>query len=524
MTDASHGIAPQAAGTRLGPIEAAVATRLETMANDRAIPRTWEHDHTLWQPDPTEITDRLGWLDVLDEMRPQLDDLRGFAREVHEAGFETVVLLGMGGSSLAPEVFYSTFGRGPNGLDLIVLDATDPEQVREVEAAITLERTVFIVASKSGSTIETLSHLDHFWSLVPRGEQFIAITDPGSGLAKLASERGFRRTFLNRSTIGGRYAALSFFGLVPAALIGADLEALTAAAHSMQEACRTEDPASNPGVWLGAVLGEGALAGRDQVTLVLPEAIDTLGYWIEQLIAESTGKHGLGILPIEGEPLGALEVYGERRLFVAIGDIEEARLGPLAEAGHPVVRLPFTDALQLGVEFFRWEFATAIAGQILGINAFDQPNVQEAKDATNAVLAGDEVDPSTPPARDVLAQVVPGEDYLAILAYVPRNEETKRRLQAARVALRDRYRVATTVGFGPRFLHSTGQLHKGGPNNGVFLQIVDADPNDIDVPGRSFTFGRLKQAQALGDLASLRAHGRRVARLSLDELEALAGG
>ena len=507
---------------QLGPIEAAVAARLEAMRRDRVVARTWEHDHTLWRPDPTEITDRLGWLDVLDEMRPHLDDLRAFATELVEAGFETVVLLGMGGSSLAPEVLYSTFGRGTNGLDLIVLDATDPAQVRDIEARIALERTCFIVASKSGSTLETLSHLDYFWSLAPNGAQFIAVTDPGSGLAKLAGNRGFRRTFLNRDTIGGRYAALSYFGLVPAALIGADLEALTARAHAMQEACRVEDPATNPGAWLGAVLGEGALAGRDQVTLVLPPALDTLGYWIEQLIAESTGKQGLGILPIEGEPLGALEVYGERRLFVAIGD--DPRLEALAGAGHPVVRLPFTDAFQLGAEFYRWEFATAVACQLLAINAFDQPNVQEAKDATNRVLAGDEVDPSTAPARDVLAQLVAGEDYLAILAYLPRNEDTKRRLQAARVALRDRHRVATTVGFGPRFLHSTGQLHKGGPNNGVFLQLVGDDPDDIQVPGRPFTFGRLKHAQALGDLESLRAHGRRVARLSLDELETIARG
>lgn len=511
------------AGSTLGPLEGPIAARLEAMRADRSVPRTWERDHTLWQPGPTEISNRLGWLDVLDRMQGELPALRAFADEVADAGYETVVLLGMGGSSLAPEVLYSTFGRGERGLDLIVLDATDPAQIRGIAERIVLERTLFIVASKSGSTVETLSHAAYFWSLLPDGSHFVAITDPGSGLERLAAAYGFRCTFLNPDDIGGRYAALSLFGLVPAALIGADLEAFVAEARGMQEACKAEDPAENPGAWLGAVLGEGALHGRDQVTFVLPPAVDTLGYWVEQLIAESTGKQGKGIVPIEGEPLGALEVYGDRRLFVALGAAPEDAPGleALAAAGHPVVRLPFEGVYQLGAEFYRWEFATAIACQILEINAFDQPNVQEAKDATNRVLAGEAVDPATPPAAEVLASIEAG-DYLAILAYLPRTPEVMGRLHAARVALRDHHRVATTVGFGPRFLHSTGQLHKGGPGNAVFLQIVGDDPQDLEVPGGAFTFGGLKQAQALGDLESLREHGRRVARLSLEELEQLA--
>jgi hypothetical protein len=365
--------------------------------------------------------------------------------------------------------------------------------------------------------VETLSQLAYFWDRIPDGDHFIAITDAGTPLEALGRERGFRRVFLNQPDIGGRYSALSHFGLVPAALIGADVGLLLSRAGEMQEACRPgATAAENPGAWLGAVIGEAALAGRDKLTLFAPDELKALGTWVEQLIAESTGKLGRGILPVEGESLGDPGVYGDDRLFVAIGNHDG--LDDLEAAGHPVVRLPYADRYQLSSEFFRWEYATAVAGHILGINPFDQPNVQEAKDATNKILAGATFDEGTGPVAELLDAVGPS-DYIAILAYVPRNPENIAALQAARMRLRDRHRVATTVGFGPRFLHSTGQLHKGGPGTGVFIQIVGDDPVDLAIPGQEYTFGGLKHAQALGDLESLRAHKRRVARTTMAQME-----
>ncbi|MFN0148640.1 MAG: bifunctional transaldolase/phosoglucose isomerase [Dehalococcoidia bacterium] len=505
-------------GASLGALASAVEARLATIERDRVVERIWENDHTVWKPDPTEITNRLEWLTVVALLQDHSAELEAFARGVAAEGYRTAVLLGMGGSSLAPEVLHATFGVAPGMLDLKVLDTTDPRQIADVEASIDLATTLFIVASKSGGTIETRSQFDYFWEKLPDGAHYVAITDPGSGLEQLGKERGVRRIFRNPAGIGGRYSALSFFGMVPAALIGADVGRFIGRAHEMVHACDRSLPAKeNPGAWLGAVLGEAALAGRDKVTLVLPEALSTLGYWVEQLIAESTGKEGRGIVPVEGEPLGAPEVYGNDRIFIAIGD--DPRLAALEAAGHPVVRLPYSDPYQLGAEFFRWEFATAIAGNVLQINPFDQPNVQEAKDVTGRILDGEQFDDSSLPLPEALATVGPG-DYIAINAYLARNAETTARLAAVRMRLRDRHRVATTVGFGPRFLHSTGQLHKGGANNGVFLQVVTDDPADLEIPGQAFGFRRLKAAQALGDLASLKAHGRRVARLSLDELEA----
>ncbi|MSP21734.1 MAG: glucose-6-phosphate isomerase [Dehalococcoidia bacterium] len=509
----------------LGPLTDAVAARLERMRAERAVERLWEHDYTLWKPDPTEITNRLGWLHAVEVMTPELPRLREFARTAAAEGYERVALLGMGGSSLAPEVLYATFGHAPGALSLTVLDATDPAQVASVEAAAPLDHTLFIVASKSGGTLETLSHLAYFLPRAPRVTQFTAITDPGSALATIGGDHGFREVFLNLPDLGGRYAALTYVGLVPAALVGVDLEVLLGSARAMTEACKNPDPASNPGAWLGAVLGEGASAGFDQVTCVLPSSLATLGTWLEQLIAESTGKEGTGILLVEGEPLGPPEVYSDRRLFVALGSAgDDPALEALAAAGHPVVRLPAQDASDLGGEFFRWEFATAIAGYILGVQPFDQPNVQSAKDATARILErGSEAAPAsaTPSARALLDATQPG-DYLAILAYLPRTTEIDARLQRVRVALRDRLHVATTIGYGPRYLHSTGQFHKGGPANGAFIEVVGDDPADLAIPGQPFSFGTLKHAQARGDLELLLAGGRPVARATLEELEALA--
>jgi hypothetical protein len=425
-------------------------------------------------------------------------------------GFQHVVLLGMGGSSLAPEVIHATFGAAAGFPTLHVLDTTDPASIIALESSVDLGRTLFLVASKSGGTIETLSHFGYFHAKVPRGEQFVAITDPGSNLEALGREHGFRRVFLNPPDIGGRYSALSYFGLVPAALVGAPVHDLLDQATEMACACHSCVPArENPGLWLGAVIGEAARAGRDKLTLVLPAAIGAFGTWVEQLVAESTGKEGRGILPVEGEPLGPQGAYGNDRLFVSIGD----------ELGlEPTVNLAFSSPLQLGAEFFRWEFATAVAGAVLGINPFDQPNVQEAKDATSRILAAGPVpDPGFDDLGALLNEVRPG-DYVAITAYIQRDAKNEEALRRVRTRLRDQYGVATTVGFGPRFLHSTGQLHKGGPNTGVFIQVVSDEGADLEIPGKPYTFGTLKAAQALGDLESLRAHGRRVARVRLQTL------
>jgi transaldolase/glucose-6-phosphate isomerase len=499
----------------LAGIAGAVDARLSLMDEQETVARIWKRDHTVWKPKPDEVADRLDWLTVADEMAAQVDDLTSFARSAWADGFTTAVLLGMGGSSLAPEVLQETFGSAPGALHLHVLDTTDPQQIASLAEELDLSRTLFIVASKSGTTIETMSQFAYFWSKIPDGSHFVAITDPGSALAKTGAEHGFRRVFGNPPDIGGRYSALSYFGLVPAALIGVDIARLLARARQMMRACAPSTSAeANPGAWLGAIIGEAALAGRNKLTLVVPAPLSTLGYWIEQLIAESTGKEGRGVVPIEGEPLGTPSVYAEDRLFIAIGD--DPALRALEEAGHPVVRLPYRDPYQLSAEFFRWEFATAVAGHILEINPFDQPNVQEAKDATNNILEGEAVAPATTRATDVLGEVRAG-DYIALTAYVPRTDHWREQLQRARLALRDRYHVATTVGFGPRFLHSTGQVHKGGPNQGVFLQVLTESPADVPIPGKPYTFGELKAAQAAGDLASLRSHGRRVARLTEEE-------
>ncbi|MEE8363480.1 MAG: hypothetical protein V3S18_05350, partial [Dehalococcoidia bacterium] len=356
--DAAHG-------GSLGGLAPAVAARVAKLGENDVVSRVWAHDHTLWADDPAEITDRLDWLVLPETMRGQLAGLGAFAAEARADGLQTVVLLGMGGSSLAPEVMDATLRRD-DAPELVVLDTTDPESILALERRADLGRTLFIAASKSGTTIETLSHLEYFWDRVGDGSRFVVITDPGTPLEATARERGFRGVFLATPDLGGRYSALSMFGLVPAALAGVDLERLLDRAREMQQSCGTGVPArDNPGAWLGAVLGEAALAGRDKLTLFVPDEMATLGTWIEQLIAESTGKQGRGIVPVEGEPLGPPGVYGDDRLFVALG--EHDGMDALAAAGHPVVRLPYADAYQLGAEFFRWEFATAVAGHVIGI-------------------------------------------------------------------------------------------------------------------------------------------------------------
>ncbi|HEX9314873.1 MAG TPA: glucose-6-phosphate isomerase [Actinomycetota bacterium] len=519
----------------LGPLAPAVRRRLKELDAGDVVSRIWSHDHTVWKPDPTEITNRLGWLKLATDMRPRIPELQVFAKRVAADGFTHAVLLGMGGSSLAPEMFARTYNRAPGALELTVLDTTHPATIARVEASLDLDHTLFIVASKSGTTLETLSQFEYFSAKTGgRGSSFIAITDPGTPLEELARARGFRHVFQNPPDLGGRYSALSLFGLVPAALIGADLEDLLFSAEEMADGCKAVPGFENPGAWLGALMGEAWLAGQDKLTFVLPASVASFGDWVEQLVAESTGKEGKGIVPVPGEDIGPPDAYGEDRLFVSLGDYPG--LAPLRAAGYPVVTLEFGGPKTLGAEIFRFEFATAVAGHVLGINAFDQPNVEEAKQATRAILASlqeagvplgqggasklEEPDPGD--AAGELQGVAPG-DYIAIQAYLDRTPDTAAALQLDRLALRDAHRAATTVGFGPRFLHSTGQLHKGGPPTGVFLQVTDEGRDvDLPIPGKPYTFGTLIDAQSLGDLQALRARRRRVARVTYEELERLA--
>jgi transaldolase / glucose-6-phosphate isomerase len=547
----------------LGGLQPDVEATLDRADREHFARQVWTKNPAFWKPDPTqqqEITDRLGWLTVTDQMKDALPRLRDLRDEVRAAGFTHAVLLGMGGSSLAPEVLEATFGSAAGQPRLHILDTTVPASILACERAIDLAHTLFIVASKSGGTLETLSQFRYFFAKVQAlgagrpGAQFIAITDPGTRLDQLAQDRGFRHIFRNPSDIGGRYSALSFFGLVPAAIIGVDVELLLDRAERMEQACHQGIPArEDPGLWLGVVLGTLAQQGHDKVTLVASPPIATFGYWVEQLIAESTGKEGKGILPVEGEALGRPDVYGNDRLFVYLrtdqgaNPAQDSQVAALQGAGHPVVRLTLADQYDMGQEFFRWEFAVAVAGALIGINAFDQPNVQESKDVTDALLAqyaqaGNLPQPpallrnedgrvalvaqgneaarlasagSLAGALASFADQAQAGDYVALLAYVQRTRETEQALQRIRLRLRDARRVATTLGYGPRFQHSTGQLHKGGANNGVFLQFVADDREDVPIPGAAYTFGTLKAAQALGDLQTLERHGRRVIRLHL---------
>jgi transaldolase/glucose-6-phosphate isomerase len=506
----------------LGALDGPVEERLASLQREDVVARIWRKDHTVWRPDPSEITNRLGWLDVVPHMRAQVADLRSFADDVVGDGFDTAVLLGMGGSSLAPEVLRETLGVRDGFLDLTVLDTTHPATIARLDGSLDLGRTLFIVASKSGGTIETLSQFAHFFERTGNeGGRFVAITDPGSPLEALARARGFRRAFLNPSDIGGRYSALSLVGLVPAALIGADLDELLESADGMAQACNASVPSGeDPGLWLGTVIGEAARRGRDKLSVLLPDEMASLGGWIEQLIAESTGKDGTGIVPVVNEPVGPPEAYGSDRVFVAYG--EPSGLAAFEGRGDPVVR---STAGGLGAEFFRWEFATAVAGRILGVQPFDQPNVEEAKRATKEILEGDARDtPATDDLEPLLASLE-DHDYVAIQAFVDPTREAEEALERVRLAIRDRHTVAVTVGFGPRFLHSTGQLHKGGPDTGAFVQVVDAErQTDVPIPGADYTFGQLIDAQALGDLHALRARDRRVARVHMEQLTDLGSG
>jgi glucose-6-phosphate isomerase/transaldolase/glucose-6-phosphate isomerase len=501
---------------RLPDVEAALAG----LDHQDVIGRIWRRDHTVWKPDPKEISNRLGWLNVTEVMNEHTPALESFAREVKDAGFRNVVLLGMGGSSLGPEVIRQVFGSRDGYPELIVLDSTVPAWVQGVTSAIDPARTLFLVSSKSGTTIEPLFLFQHFWAQVESavgrgraGQHFVAITDPGTPLAGLADERGFRRAFLNPPDIGGRYSVLSFFGLVPAALIGIDTAALLDRADRMREGCASGvRAADNPGAWLGATMGALARRGADKLTIVTSPSVGSFGLWAEQLVAESTGKEGKGIIPIAGEPLVEPDKYGDDRLFVFLrleGDDNSAldsAMEALESSGKPVLVLSMRDKLDLGAEFYRWEFATAVAGAVLGINPFDHDEYLRSGRLTQ-VEEG--LDPS-----ELLSKAHAGS-YLAVMAYTRPSPEIESAIAEYRRKMVERYSIATTFGYGPRFLHSTGQLHKGGPDSGLFLQITTDHASDPPVPGEPYTFGVVADAQALGDLQALSSLGRPVARVHL---------
>jgi transaldolase/glucose-6-phosphate isomerase len=506
-------------------VEPRVAKRVTQAAEEDVARRIWRKDDTLWGPaGQPEVANRLGWLTVAEQMREELDDLQAFAAGVRDEGVKDVVLLGMGGSSLAPEVIRRSFGEQAGWPSLHVLDSTDAGAVRSVETAIDLDHALFLVSTKSGGTIETLSLFKHFWSLRSDGNAFVAITDPGSGLEKLAAEHGFRRTFLNDPDIGGRYSALSFFGLVPAALMGADVAGILHAAGVAEHNCQSfESGDVSSGLWLGIAWGELADAGRDKLTYVIDPPLRSFGLWVEQLIAESTGKQGKGILPVVDEPVGDPDVYGKDRTFLHLRHAEapdeatDAKVAALRAADHPVIVREIGGPEDLGRIFFFAEFAIATAGWVLGINPFDQPNVQEAKDATSRVLAEgaeDQPDATDDELRSLLAGLG-APSYLAVMGYVEPSGDFDAAVSELRQVIRDATQSATTFGYGPRFLHSTGQLHKGGPPTGRFLQLVHDSGPDVDIPDAEYGFTRLKHAQAIGDLETLRAHDLPAARVTL---------
>ncbi|MDY7036502.1 MAG: bifunctional transaldolase/phosoglucose isomerase [Thermodesulfobacteriota bacterium] len=549
----------------LGDFNSAVENSLMHIRDNKIMNRIWAHDYTVWKEDPAEIVNRLGWLHSPDVMRTAISEIYALVEEVRASGFTNALLLGMGGSSLAPEMFRFTFGVKKGYLNLIVLDSTDPGAVLEYADGLDFTKSLFIVSTKSGGTIETMSFMKYFYNHVSdavgpekTGGHFIAITDPGSGLESTAKELKFRKIFLNDPNIGGRYSALSFFGLVPAALIGMDIDSLlerTTVMACNSEGCNCPVAGDNAGAWLGAVIGELAKAGRDKLTLITSPAISHFGAWVEQLIAESTGKEGKGILPVDGESLAEAATYAKDRLFVHLrmenDSTHDAQLKELSDAGHPVVQINLRDLYDLGGECFRWEMATVVAGHLLGINPFDQPNVESAKVIARQMVSAYQREGRLPElaptletdgilvyasfsARNLeeafntfLAQANLGDHrssgraYLTLQAYVKPSDDTYAALKELRTKFQLKNQIATTLGYGPRFLHSTGQLHKGDGGHGLFIQITADMQKDCPIPDyvggeeSSISFGTLKMAQALGDRQALIDEGRSVIRFHI---------
>lgn len=554
-------------GQRISPgskeLETAFTKELEAWRHEGRIRRLWARDKSLWTGSDEDKW--LGWLDVAERERAGIAELTAFASEVKQRGFSDVVLLGMGGSSLGPEVLAETFGRQAGGPRFHMLDSTDPAQIARLEKAVDLANTLVIVSSKSGSTLEPNIFMDLFLDRVGKakakgsrgpGQQFVAVTDPGSSLEKVAKAKGFAHVFHGVLSIGGRYSVLSKFGLVPAAAMGLDVKRLLDTTRAMELACGPDvPPHENPGVELGVAMGVAAKAGRDKVTIIASPGIGDLGAWLEQLLAESTGKHGRGLIPVAGEPAGAPESYGKDRFFAYLelagqaDGAQRAAVDALEKAGHPVARIRVEDAWHVGQEFFRWEMATAVAGAVIGINPFDQPDVEASKVKTRVLtdeyektrklpdeepmfrdngiaLYADPRNAAELGRNNTLAGYLkshfgrtrPG-DYVAVLAYIDRTAPHTEALTRLRQRVRDGKRAATCVGFGPRFQHSTGQAYKGGPNSGVFLQITCDDAHDIEVPGHRYSFGVVKAAQARGDLDVLAERGRRILRVHLKDVD-----
>jgi len=542
-------------------LASAVKTSIAEWQSGGEMKRLWDRDASLWTG--SDESNWLGWLDIIDEQVAQHDQLQKVAKEVQSRGFEDVLLLGMGGSSLCPEVLRMTFGRIPHFPTLHVLDSTDPAQVKSFEHQIDIAKTLFIVSSKSGSTLEPNIFKQYFFERAKQavgvtkvGSHFIAITDPGSKMQQVAEADHFLHIFFGRPSIGGRYSALSNFGMVPAAVMGLDTKKFLSRAAEMARACGPSVAVEeNTGAVLGIILGSAAVAGRDKVTVITSPGISDLGAWLEQLLAESTGKNGKGIIPVDREALGSPEVYGNDRVFVYLrlktgaDASQDAKVDALEKAGQPIVRITIADSYDLGAEFFRWEIATAVAGAIIGINAFNQPDVEASKIATRNLTSQYEKTGSLPAEKPVIEDSgvklftdeknaaelakaagsdrtlagylkahlnrIKAGDYFAVLGYIQMNAEHEQALQSVRHAVRDKKHVATCLGFGPRFLHSTGQAYKGGPNSGVFLQITCDDSVELPVPGQKFTFGVVKAAQARGDFQVLAERGRRAVRVHL---------
>ena len=543
------------------PLTQAVQSTLKDWQAGNKMARLWRGDPSLWTGEDEDKW--VGWLPIVEDQLAHLKQLNDAATDAAQAGFTHALLLGMGGSSLCPEVLKITYGKQPGHPELHVLDSTDPAQIKSIESQVDLPRTLCIVASKSGSTLEPNIFKQYFFDRMQQtvgkekaGEHFIAITDPGSKMQQVAERDHFRKIFCGVASIGGRYSALSNFGMVPAAIMGLDLSKFLQRTNEMVQACKPEIPADqNPGAILGAILGSLGNLGRNKVTFITSPGIHDLGAWLEQLIAESTGKIGKGLIPVDREALGAPEVYGNDRIFIHLrlanepDTSQKQKLDALRSAGHPVVEIELADTYDLGQEFFRWEIATAVAGSILKINPFNQPDVEASKIVTRQLTEQYEKTGKLPEEaplfddgsiklftdernaanlnklagtdhsltgflRAHLSQFTPG-DYMALLGYIEMNDAHEESLQAIRHAVRDRKHVATCLGFGPRFLHSTGQAYKGGPNTGVFLQITCDDANDLPVPGQKYTFGIVKAAQARGDFQVLADRKRRALRVHL---------
>ena len=538
-------------------LDAAVAASLDDWKKNNKVARLWQKDASLWSN--TDENKWLGWLTISEQQLANLQTLQQLAVEVKREKFRHVLLLGMGGSSLCPEVLRMTFGKVPGFPELHVLDSTDPVQIKAIEKKLDLKKTLCIVSSKSGSTLEPNIFKQYFFAQVKKavgdklvGGRFIAVTDPGSKMHHVAEIDKFWKIFAGDPSIGGRYSALSNFGMVPAAAMGMDVGKFLKTTQEMVKACGTNSAAdTNPGVLLGAILGVAANHGRDKITIIASPGISDLGAWLEQLIAESTGKVGKGIIPVDREKLAKPAAYGNDRIFAYLrlannpNSAQDAAVAAIEKAGHPVIRITLPNVYALGQEFFRWEIATAAAGSIIGINAFNQPDVEASKIETKkltsqyestgslpaespffvskeAKLFADDKNAAALSGGKTLAEVVrthlsriAAGDYFAILGYIPMNAENEKALQAMRMSVRDAKKVATCLGFGPRFLHSTGQAYKGGPNSGVFLQITCDDASDLAVPGQKYTFGVVKSAQARGDFAVLAERGRRALRVHL---------